>query len=470
MVLFSLVMAHFLHSRRNFLQSSIFGIGALSLLPNSALGQAFHLANLDENENDISIRTFQGNSQDDYWGAIPVVQGHTTATESFFTFLVLQDREYSYRILNPLGHELPHRKTISETKKFSEWGIEKIHVQGLNLNQIYTLQIIDAADGRILDSRIFQALNIFSKKARFAVASCMRDRYTSLRKEMWLSVAAANPDLIILNGDTCYADENSDGTLSGFWRRYCETRLTLAHFRLKKLIPTIATWDDHDFAQNNGDNSFKLKDDIKMIFQLFWDHQVPSHFQKGPGVSQSFQFCGQNFFLMDSRYFRSPRNTKINPKQWGDAQEDFLFQNLHKKSNPTWIINGSQFFGGYLKKDSFEYWQPENLKTICQRLSQLSSPVAFISGDVHFSEISKLEPEILGYESFEFTSSSIHSANPSSASKFNPRRLDSTLDHNFLLFESQFDQFQSQLRWEIDCKSLGLKSTEQFHRSLQIQR
>lgn len=72
-------------------------------------------------------------------------------------------------------------------------------------------------------------------------------------------------------------------------------------------------------------------------------------------------------------------------------------------------MNGSQFFPHVIWKESVAGDHREQLNGLVRNLRKTGRKVVFASGDVHYSEVSRLEPEILGYETFEITSSSIHS-------------------------------------------------------------
>jgi hypothetical protein len=64
--------------------------------------------------------------------------------------------------------------------------------------------------------------------------------------------------------------------------------------------------------------------------------------------------------------------------------------------------------------------------------------VVFGSGDVHFSEIMSVDPKYLGYRTYEYTSSAIHSLNlPVKLIYRNPRREAFTWHHNFLIIDSK---------------------------------
>ena len=90
---------------------------------------------------------------------------------------------------------------------------------------------------------------------------------------------------------------------------------------------------------------------------------------------------------------------------------------LGKTKVPTWIFSGDQIFpdavtykrsdGKSVVKESIKTDHPLHFEKILSELKTLEQPVAFASGDMHFSEISEL-PTQLGYTSYEFTSSPLH--------------------------------------------------------------
>lgn len=383
------------------------------------------------------------------------MQGLTTKTTSQFVILANAIIKYGYVVTDSVGNQYPITTTERQTRSYSSLAVEKLLVTGLSINTPYTLQVIDPSTGKSIDERYFKSLDVDLKNPKIMIASCMKDNQDEAREKMWDNVVATKPDIVFLIGDTCYADNGNDGTDQGYWRRYCETRSLLSHFRQKFLTPTLAVWDDHDFAGDNADGTFAKKEMTKQLFKLFWDNEPQENaIVKGPGVSQLFTAFGQRFFMMDSRYYRSARCAK-NPVHWGSQQEDFLFESLATSNTPSWLMNGSQFFGGYLQKDAFEYWQLDNFKSVCQRLSQVEAPVVFASGDVHFSEYMNIEPSVLGYKTLEITSSSIHSTTIPGwhLRKKNPRRIDASSAHQFTNVQTQVD---SSTGWTIAAQSFNI--------------
>lgn len=400
---------------------------------------------------------------------LPILQGLTDETRAQFRVLVPTAKTISYRVLDSSGSEVP----CDKLDRFIHPGsprdaMEHLQASGLQIGIDYRLQAIEAATGAVLDERLFRALDTKAASGRFAIVSCMNDWYSSSQADMWQSLAKASPSVVFFIGDSCYADVGSDGTEGGLWRRYMETRRLLQCFKWPRLIPILAAWDDHDYGANGGDKTFRLGESMRSLFAAALGSNAQSGLhEKGPGVASVTSLFGQRFFLMDDRSFRDPVGTS-NGMQWGSEQEEWLMAKIAESEEPAWIMNGSQFFGGYLDKDAFETHHIAQLKRVLQRMSKSQAPVVFASGDVHFSELMTLEPALLGYQTYELTSSSMHSLNlPWQTIRYtNPRRITSTGKHNFLLVESSGDRSGLDIR----VTSLGAGRAEYFKESLAVHR
>lgn len=372
-------------------------------------------------------------------GKVPLLQGMTDCESAQFRVLVNLHLPFSYRFLNETGTELAWQvldRFVHPSYRIE--GIEHLEVHGLNCQENYRLQILDAASGNLLEERFFRAIETDKSNGRFAMISCMNDNYIDEQGEMWRSVAESRPEVIFFIGDACYADKNSDGTEAGLWHRFVDNFKRLDVYRWINLIPIFATWDDHDFGVNNGDSSFHLKDATRVLFNACYGWKAKTdRLVHGPGVASHVRLFNQRFFLMDDRTFRS--SARVNSgSQWGSVQEDWLRSAVNKNSEPVWLFNGSQFFGAYHRGDAFERHHAEQLNRVMHQFSRMSAPIVLGSGDVHFSEVMALERDILGYQSFELTSSSLHSRNGRWLHMIerNPRREASTWRHNFLLINS----------------------------------
>lgn len=356
----------------------------------------------------------------------PVLQGATSFTKTQISVMAAED----IVITVPKG-----KVTVEKvSKKFSVWHAYRVFVEDLLPGTEYEL-LISTRDGDVLDTRKFSTLTPDKTQVKIALASCMRDTKAEHQGVMWKAMEDSKPDLLFLLGDNVYVDDelNTDKIVSEerIWRRYVETRLTLDLYHWKKLVPTVATWDDHDFGLNNTAGATPWREASTRVFRtLYAQDAIMPEVMWGPGIATSFTAYGQRFYLMDNRSFRGFKF--IGKTHWGINQEEWLFGNLGREKLAGWILTGSQVFGGYRSGWAYENNHPGSLKKVLKRLSKIEAPVLFGSGDVHYSEIMKVEKERLGYETIEITSSSIHS-NAKEPRKGNPRRIASVGEFNFVI-------------------------------------
>lgn len=372
-----------------------------------------------------------------YTGHIPICQHMTNETSAQFSVLTDGPFPYIYQCYDWQGQALPVEIWEHEKRNNFQWAIDKLIVKSLKSGGRYRLRIIAKDTGRTLDERFFRNAWIRSRNSlKFALISCSHDFYHFQNRNMWNHVANNQPDMVFLLGDNCYADFAVDGSEFDLWRRYCETRRALNHFRQSFLIPTLAVWDDHDYGRNNANKSYKNKVMAQRCFHMFFGSADVDGYKNTFGVGSLFSGFGQNFYFMDSRFFRDfPGQGGF---MWGENQQELLLENLRHSSKPSWIFNGGQFFGNYRGQESFLKDYFRNFSDLHRKLAHVEAPVIFGSGDVHFSEIMKIEPQVLGYKTFELTSSAIHSFNPPFSLLIkNPRRLTGSWKQNFMIVKSQ---------------------------------
>lgn len=435
-------------SRRDFLKQT--GVLSASLITIPSLGSA---------QNDLEILV-AGNK----YGAFPIHQGLTLEDLSYFTVLRKINAEISFEVVDSKNQLIPLLMISTHRMTGSDDQLDKLKVSGLKLGEQYRFRVLDSKK-QIIDERFFKALDTNKKMPKVAIISCMSDFFKSACKVMWNKVKAQDPDLLFLIGDTCYADQGSGGTPEGFWQRYVETRSRIGVFRHKVLTPILASWDDHDFGKNNADGSFSQKKFMLELFTAFWLFPEERNYRRDMGVYQDFTAFGQKFYLMDCRYFRSPDT------HYGPDQEEMLYDSLNKNDQPSWLMNGSQFFGGYLKKESYEYTQNASFKKFCQKMSTVNAPFVLVSGDIHYSELMEIESEVFGYKTYEITSSSIHSFTFLQHHNFkkNPRRFKkcATSKHNFniVTIDNSRDQFKFHLSCQGDEKEIYYEKTLEIVKS-----
>ncbi|NCN95224.1 MAG: hypothetical protein GW917_00710 [Bdellovibrionales bacterium] len=368
----------------------------------------------------------------------PILQGATDESSAEFTLQIPAEKEIEILIRDQSGKEIPLSWEKRVNVEGTEKALVKFKVHSLEVNQSYSLTVRGPA-GEDLDEREFQSLNTNKRFPKVVLASCMVDWIHNPR--IWDQMAKITPDLILFIGDSTYVDVGHLFDLLSrpkvdevsHWKRFSDTRERLAVFRWKKLKPILALPDDHDFGYNNADSSFRLKDKANFVFQQFFAQtDLGSDFASGPGNSLYKKISGVSFVLLDGRNFRSSEQM-FSPDQmnWISSLP------LEPK---TLLVSGTQFFGKYLKKDSFEGDRPEAFKVFLEELKNLPSHFSFASGDVHFSEAMSFFDPSLEYETFEITSSSVHSFTMPGRYillPLNPRRVPGkvTSTHNFVILQ-----------------------------------
>ncbi len=239
----------------------------------------------------------------------PILQGPTDDRSACFVILHPHDLPFEIRFADPMGRALPWR--IVDRFDMAEIGLAatEIAVAGLVPGPEYRMELAGQR-GETFDRRRFGALDVTRPRCRFAVASCMNDRYGPHAVTMWEAMAREECDFAVLLGDTCYADlGNARHEEIGYLRRYSETRLALSWFRLERLVPTFAVWDDHDFGVNNGDRHFAKAPFMRRLFRAFWGSTDNRAWRQAFGVGSRLEAFGQRFYLLDDRSWRDPPGT-----------------------------------------------------------------------------------------------------------------------------------------------------------------
>ncbi len=201
------------------------------------------------------------------------------------------------------------------------------------------------------------------------------------------------PDLMLWLGDNTYLREVDWYTRTGFIHRYTHTR------SLPELQPLLASthhyaiWDDHDFGPNDSDRSFVHKGLAKEIFQLFWGN--PTYGLPGKeGITTWFKFVDMDFFLVDNRTFRNP-NKRTSGEQVliGEDQMEWLIDALVASHAPfKFIAIGGQVLNPRKAHESYANLCPEERTYLLKRIGEEGiKNVVFLTGDVHHTELSKLE-------------------------------------------------------------------------------
>lgn len=208
-------------------------------------------------------------------------------------------------------------------------------------------------------------------------------------------------DLFLFMGDNIYADKGGIPMMREKYAKLKESRF----FRGLRRGHVLATWDDHDFGQNDGGASFPFKREAQVEFWNWLDEPADSPRRRQEGVYGATTFGPEGnrlqVILLDTRYFRS--ELKKAPKELamlggpyiasddpdatmlGETQWRWLEKTLQEPADLRVIVSSIQFapevHGG-------ECWA--NLPHEQQRMLALlqGKRALVVSGDRHWCEFS----------------------------------------------------------------------------------
>lgn len=255
--------------------------------------------------------------------------------------------------------------------------------------------------------------------------------------QIFNSITKNNPDFMLWLGDNVYLREVDWDSRSGILNRYTHTRSYEGIQQLLGTTHNYATWDDHDYGTDNSDRSFWNKDLTYEAFKLFWAN--PTHGINGSeGINTFFKWSDCDFFLTDGRYFRSPEFRKnVKREMLGDKQIEWLIDALVKSDAPfKFVVIGTVVLSPVPFKESYETYKEEKEKLMKAIESEGIKGVIFLSGDRHYTELTKL-PRENNYPLYEFTISPLTSGVVTKGNGGNKFMVEEThvQDRNYALFE-----------------------------------
>ncbi len=229
-------------------------------------------------------------------------------------------------------------------------------------------------------------------EARLTFGSCTKEA----EQPAFASALADAPDLFVFAGDNHYANSSDLGSIRWFYRWSLERE---ERADLVARVPTVATWDDHDFLGNDTLGTAPGREDTLRAFTEYWAN--PSYGLPGaPGVYTALAWGDVDVFLLDDRYSRG-----VDPASMlGAAQYGWLVDAL-LASDATFkfVVSGSQW-SDTGRGDSWYEFRDERTALFDALAAANVGGVVLVSGDIHRSELRLLDREG-AYDLPEITSS-----------------------------------------------------------------
>ncbi|MDX2302621.1 MAG: alkaline phosphatase D family protein [Microscillaceae bacterium] len=296
---------------------------------------------------------------------------------------------------------------IAEVQPSKKYQYE-LYINGKKINRPYPLEF---------QSQILWRWRAEPPSFKFAFGSCNYVNEIEVDRagapygndfQIYTSILNRKPDFMIWGGDNIYLREVDWDTRTGILHRNTHTRSFPGLQALLASVHHYAIWDDHDFGPNDADRSYTLKRNTLEAFKLFWMN--PSYTFENEGITGSFVWGDAEFFLMDDRYFRSPNNSNFGEVAFfGEKQVQWLLDAL-KSSIATFkfVVCGGQIINTEPHHENYAKYQTERQRLLQAIQSENIPGVLFLTGDRHYTELSKME-RAGSYPLYDFTVSPLTS-------------------------------------------------------------
>ncbi len=275
---------------------------------------------------------------------------------------------------------------------------------------------------------------------RIAFGSCASQDQP---QPIWDAIGKARPQVFLAAGDNIYGDTTDMALLK---EKYAQLGAKPGFQALRQRCPVLATWDDHDYGVNDGGAGYSRKVESQQVMLDFYEVAADSPRRQRPGVYESWRYgpAGRRvqIILLDLRYFRSPaakdtrsaeEKARLNVVGWyvpskdpkaevlGAAQWAWLEAQLRLPAELRLIVSSSQVVAGEKGMESWGCFPGERRRLYEVIGRSGAQGVVFLSGDVHFSEISRTEEG--PYPLYDFTSSGLTNTSSVWAAAVNPHRV-----------------------------------------------
>lgn len=241
-------------------------------------------------------------------------------------------------------------------------------------------------------------------------------------------VVKHQPDVFVFLGDNIYGDTEDMDVLRA---KYQQLGSKPSYQNLKRHTEILATWDDHDYGMNDVGRHYPHKETSKELFLDFFDEPKDSVRYQREGIYHSvYREVGDKviqIILLDGRTFRDDLlrvESQANKDRryfyhldyaqhndpsvafLGEAQWAWLEKELRRPADFRVIATGTQFGIEYNGYESWANYPHEQERFVQLIRETRADHIVFISGDVHYAEISKLE-HAANYPLYDITSSGL---------------------------------------------------------------
>jgi len=244
-------------------------------------------------------------------------------------------------------------------------------------------------------------------RVRIAFGSCFHRWGLGNRKQAD-RIRSRKPAALLAIGDVAVQDR--DNHLGLHRADYLLRDFQPAWQSLVAAIPVLATWDDHDYFNNDRfgiPRGFTDEDRIGVwnVFRHAWNNPSYGFGDQRRGVFLRTRIGPCDVIMVDERYFRTGQPGSF----LGDDQMKWLEDQLLDCKGPFTIMSCGTMWSDYVSngKDSWGRWDPEGRERIFTLIEENRiGGVLLISGDRHGARGFRI-PRPPGFSFYEFEAGSL---------------------------------------------------------------
>ena len=282
--------------------------------------------------------------------------------------------------------------------------------------------LLAAAIGRTVGA---VELDVGKPIARIAAGSCARQ---DKPQPLWEAVATFRPDVLLMLGDTIYGDTEDMDVLR---EKYAKLAAQPGFAALRRTVPIVAVWDDHDYGANDAGREYPRKRESQQVFCDFFGIAADAPLRTQAGIYRAVTVGPPGrrvqFICLDTRYHRSPLHeipraervkgqgpyrptvdpdaTMLGAEQWA-----WLERALREPAEVRIVLSSIQVVAEDHQWERWGNFPAERARLLRTIRAAGAAGVIVVSGDRHSGEISRMPPgdAALEYPLYDLTASSIN--------------------------------------------------------------
>jgi alkaline phosphatase D len=294
-----------------------------------------------------------------------------------------------------LGGNGVREAVLEESVPVTDGGFVQMRLQGLIPGAQYSYGFAeDGGDGAFAQGRFRAAPPLLaSERLLFSASACSRN---GLPFGALIQAATREADLHVLLGDTVYADGSA--TLEDYRARWAENLGTGAYRSLRARRSVLATWDDHEIADDWSGRA-TLDAQLESGVAAFFEHTPLRRSAVAPWrIWRSARWgLTAEFFVIDGRGERRPE-TRQTPDAEYISEEQLTWLEQGLKASPARfkvLVNSvpiGQFPGAFVltEEDRWCGYRAQRDRLLSFIEENHIPGVFFVSGDFHMASIGRV--------------------------------------------------------------------------------